>query len=207
MSGDEKQTSWWSTLPGILTAIAAVITAVTGLVLGLGQLGVFDRQSAGDEADGVVTSTADPGAGSNTASDSATESTAATGSASAGAPQAASAWTVTLPEQRSYRSGDIEYTLLDASARPEIDDQLAMEITIRCTSYSRYGTNFWDANFRLNADGINIAPNSGLNEICEGDSSTTGVVRFVFPAEVRDPVLRMKFYEGESEAPLHVAPA
>ncbi|SDB81727.1 hypothetical protein GA0111570_103333 [Raineyella antarctica] len=33
MGGDEKQASWWTTLPGILTAIAAIITAVTGLVL------------------------------------------------------------------------------------------------------------------------------------------------------------------------------
>ncbi len=39
---DEKPTSWWATLPGLLTAAAAVITAVTGLLLGLGQLGVFD---------------------------------------------------------------------------------------------------------------------------------------------------------------------
>ena len=33
--------SWWTTLPGVLTAIAAVLTAVTGLVAVLAQQGVI----------------------------------------------------------------------------------------------------------------------------------------------------------------------
>ena len=34
---DSPQTkSWWSTLPGILTAVAALITAITGLYLAIG---------------------------------------------------------------------------------------------------------------------------------------------------------------------------
>ena len=40
-----KTTSWWATLPGILTATAAVITAVTGLVAILSQAGVFGEKS------------------------------------------------------------------------------------------------------------------------------------------------------------------
>ncbi|MDP8929854.1 MAG: hypothetical protein M3O70_15105 [Actinomycetota bacterium] len=34
---------FWTTLPGILTASAALITALTGLLLGLGQLGFFEN--------------------------------------------------------------------------------------------------------------------------------------------------------------------
>ncbi len=37
--------SWWSTLPGILTATAAVITAATGLLAILAQNGVFGEQN------------------------------------------------------------------------------------------------------------------------------------------------------------------
>ena len=37
----EKKQSWWLTLPGILAAITACITAVTGLVVGLKQVGLF----------------------------------------------------------------------------------------------------------------------------------------------------------------------
>ncbi|WP_022949760.1 hypothetical protein [Methylohalobius crimeensis] len=37
--------SWWHTLPGVLTAIAGLITAVTGLFVGLQQAGFFsDKQ-------------------------------------------------------------------------------------------------------------------------------------------------------------------
>ena len=35
MTKDLKPHSWWQTIPGILTAIAAVLTAVTGLIVAL----------------------------------------------------------------------------------------------------------------------------------------------------------------------------
>lgn len=38
---DEKPTSWWATLPGLLTAAAGVITALTGLLAILVQLGII----------------------------------------------------------------------------------------------------------------------------------------------------------------------
>lgn len=44
MGEGEKPTSWWQTLPGVLTAIAAVIGAVSGLIIALKQAGVFDAK-------------------------------------------------------------------------------------------------------------------------------------------------------------------
>lgn len=38
---ESKEKGWWNTLPGVLTATAAVITAITGLIVGLHQAGVF----------------------------------------------------------------------------------------------------------------------------------------------------------------------
>jgi hypothetical protein len=35
-----KDKSWWQTLPGILTAIAAILTALTGLFVALNQIGI-----------------------------------------------------------------------------------------------------------------------------------------------------------------------
>ncbi|HII07668.1 MAG TPA: hypothetical protein HA349_10265 [Methanotrichaceae archaeon] len=46
--GDNDKKSFWNTLPGILTGIAAVITAIGGLLVILDSMGVFD----GDEPDG-----------------------------------------------------------------------------------------------------------------------------------------------------------
>ncbi len=40
-----KSHSWWQTLPGILTAVAAILTASTGLILALNNVGVFSRDS------------------------------------------------------------------------------------------------------------------------------------------------------------------
>ncbi|MBS1791475.1 MAG: hypothetical protein JST85_27430 [Acidobacteria bacterium] len=46
MSGEPpKSQSWWQTLPGILTAVAAIITASTGLFMALNNSGVFSRDS------------------------------------------------------------------------------------------------------------------------------------------------------------------
>ena len=43
---EEKKSkdSWWHTIPGVLTAIAAVITAVTGLIGVFHQIGTFDPE-------------------------------------------------------------------------------------------------------------------------------------------------------------------
>ncbi|HBP89131.1 MAG TPA: hypothetical protein DD706_15700 [Nitrospiraceae bacterium] len=38
-----KKQSWWQTLPGVLTAVATVITAMTGLIVGLQQAGYFSN--------------------------------------------------------------------------------------------------------------------------------------------------------------------
>lgn len=38
-----KGQSWWQTFPGMLTAVAAVITALTGLLVALHQAGFLDR--------------------------------------------------------------------------------------------------------------------------------------------------------------------
>jgi hypothetical protein len=41
LTDGEHGGGFWRTLPGILSAVAAVVTALTGLVIGLSQVGVF----------------------------------------------------------------------------------------------------------------------------------------------------------------------
>ncbi len=46
MSGEPpKSQSWWQTLPGILTAVATFITASTGLIVALNNMGVFSNEA------------------------------------------------------------------------------------------------------------------------------------------------------------------
>ncbi|MFR9777796.1 hypothetical protein ACL02O_17295 [Micromonospora sp. MS34] len=42
--GRPEQTSWWNTLPGVLTGIAALITAIGALIGALHVIGLFDAQ-------------------------------------------------------------------------------------------------------------------------------------------------------------------
>lgn len=43
---EPQKQSWWQTLPGILTAIAAILTALTGLIAGLYEVGVFPGKTS-----------------------------------------------------------------------------------------------------------------------------------------------------------------
>jgi len=45
MADEQKPPIWWQTLPGILTATAAIITAVSGLLVVLFQQGVIGRKN------------------------------------------------------------------------------------------------------------------------------------------------------------------
>jgi hypothetical protein len=58
--------SWWLTLPGILTAAAAVITAITGLLLGLNGAGLL-----GGHGSPTTATSAPPARGSSTLNTSA----------------------------------------------------------------------------------------------------------------------------------------
>ncbi len=80
MSGEPpKSQSWWQTLPGILTAVAGIMTASTGLILALNQVGVFSREStsASPTPNTAVVLSASPSAKPATSPD--TEVSAATG--------------------------------------------------------------------------------------------------------------------------------
>jgi hypothetical protein len=193
---DEKPTNWWATLPGLLTAAAAVITAVTGLLLGLGQLGVFD-------AGRPITASSPPTDAGSSQPSSPTQPASAPGNTT---PGNGTGWEVSLPTERKYRSADIEYEILDAHVRPDVAGKITLTFSVRCTNHGRYDINFWDSTFRLNAGGVSVSPDSGLNDLVAGDSSKSGDVSFTVPADTRDPVLRIKFPQGESTIKVALSP-
>jgi len=43
MTDDRHKPGWWQTAPGLMTAVAAMIAAITGLITGLNQAGLLDR--------------------------------------------------------------------------------------------------------------------------------------------------------------------
>jgi hypothetical protein len=57
---EEREGSWWTTVPGILTALATTITAVGGLIAVLAQTGFLDRSSLGGAASAATSDAAGP---------------------------------------------------------------------------------------------------------------------------------------------------
>jgi hypothetical protein len=196
---DEKPTNWWATLPGLLTAAAAVITAVTGLLLGLGQLGVFDA------AKPATASSPRTGTGASQPSSPMQQDNRASASSNP-PPDSGTGWAISLPAERKYRSADVEYEILDAQVRPDVSGKITLTFSVRCTNHGRYDVNFWDSTFRLNTGGVSVSPDSGLNDLVAGDSSKSGDVSFTVPADTRDPVLRIKFPTGEGRVQVALSP-
>src|SRR5215471_17777126 len=71
---ESESKKWWQTLPGLLTAAAGIITAFTGLLLAMHQIGCFERSPVsqvqpqatedGSRSTGVESATAHPASGS-----------------------------------------------------------------------------------------------------------------------------------------------
>ncbi len=51
MADDHNKPGWWQTAPGLMTAVAAMIAAVTGLITGLTQAGLLDQSKSAPVAE------------------------------------------------------------------------------------------------------------------------------------------------------------
>jgi hypothetical protein len=191
----DKPGSWWLTLPGLLTGAAAVVTAVTGLLLGLHQVGWIGGNdlSPSKQSSAVTTPQA-------TSSPTRT----ATQNAGVDAP-AGDQVTVDIPLNQTYKSGTVAYSVTAATAEPDVDGFVRLSFTIHAVNSGRYDMNFWDQSFRVVAGAESYAPTPGLDDIVHGDATGTGTVKFVIPAAVTDAKLVIRFLEGERSVSFTVA--
>ena len=181
MSGDAETESkgWWQTLPGLLTAAAAIITALTGLLVALHQTGLLNRTAP------AQTQSASQSAGANL------PSTQVAGGATPTATGAAASRPVTLPQITEVRYGQAVFKLLAARVDPYSLDKVSVHLTVRMTNNSPYPANFWADSFRLLVDGTLQAPNNYLNQLLPSNSSKEGDVEFVIPAATSSAGLQM----------------
>lgn len=187
------QPGWWTTVPGLLTAIAALVTAGTGLLLGLHQVGLLDSGSDQPPSREV---TEGPSAGAQEGSTTGTR----------GAGDAFADFEISLPYGETIRVGDIAYELLSGTARPDADGQLAVVLTLRGRSYRDYDENFWDSSFRVAAGEEFYAASGGLNEILPANATKTGELLFVLPDTTREATLEIRFDDGERSVPMRIEP-
>jgi hypothetical protein len=199
--GAEEKARWWTTAPGMLTALAGVITAVTGLILGLHQIGVFD-DSPPPAASTVAEAAEERASERDTAGVAAPEPSVPDGQAAGDAGP--TSYETTLPAGRSLQSGDTRYEILGSQVRPDADGQIAVEVELRMTNDADYPDNFWDASFRLEVGEDVYAPTSGLNEIVQGRATGRGTVSFVIPEETREAELLVLIEEETVTVPFEL---
>src|SRR5215210_5256209 len=156
MSQEPRSGSWWLTLPGVLTGLAAVITAGTGLAVTLHQISA----PSGPEKASSEKPAADT-----------TQKSASSGTATSQTPSSADAAqeSVALPagmevKLRKGPRAEVVYKILSARLEPYNAEKRLLRFTVRLTvnsSGTAGGANFWDRSFRLLVDDVPRAPISG----------------------------------------------
>ncbi len=195
MSDEGASKSWWQTLPGIITGIAAIVTAVSGLVVAVQQTGWF--ASSIKEATKMPVSVSASVGSSGVSAQNAT--TAAPSSLDRGAHA------VELPKLREYKLGATSYTLLKADVSPQTTESDALKIRVRMTNNDRYDQNFWDRSFRLVVDGVPKAPESDLNELVSAQSAKDGEVLFTIPHGSAGAKLKISYADKSTEIALDLS--
>lgn len=133
--------SWWQTLPGILTGIAAIITAVTGLIV------VFNRTGNRSEATRPASLSVPVGAQPGSSAESRTPGPA--GGAGRAEP-------VALPAQSRVKLGGgvADVTILSAQIEPLDVERRSLKFRVRYLNGGRYPANFWSDSYRLIVDDV-----------------------------------------------------
>jgi hypothetical protein len=166
-SGGRSGRSWWTTLPGILTAAAGLITAVTGLVVAIQQLRPSHSASASAVTAPLVS---DPGVMPTAVPQDL---------------QPAGSVRVAFTAGRHAESGNLRYDVVHASVTPANPGQIRLALRVRIANDGSYSANFWSRTFRLQTGAGTSAPENLLDDVVAGGTTQEGEIDFVLPAATR----------------------
>jgi hypothetical protein len=181
--------SWWQTLPGILTGIAAIITAATGLYI------AFNRTASRSEPTSTPSAPISRGASATSAGDADRQGAGRGGSA----PQK-----IELPSLNRVKlaGGEAVFTILSAQIEPVDLERRSLTFHVRYMNAGHYPKNFWSSSFRLIVDELPQAPTQLLNEVVQPDSVKEGDVVFELPVSAKDVVLQISDGDENSRVPI-----
>jgi hypothetical protein len=182
MTEQPKAESWWRTVPGMLTGAAAVITAITGLLVVVQQNGWLRRSNA-IAADTLPQAIQSPlrEAGKSSTNPGVLQLT---------------------PSLREVSLSGARFTLLNVRVDARNAETLGLRIGVRMTNQGPYPANFWNDSFRLLVDSVPRAPVGELNKVVAGGSAEDGDVEFNFPASASTLVLQVRFGSEQTQIPL-----
>jgi len=174
---------WWQTVPGILTAAAAIITAITGLIVALQQAGVFDRP---------ITAVSPTQNKTASLPERAKKDRAEPGSGPASTSHPVTDRTIQLPDGHSvtmsFVGAKYRYTILSAQYEPSPPGKYLLRFRIRVWTDAAGGVNFWSDSFRLHAGELRFAPTNYLNELVSRDETKEGDVEFEIDDSIREAI-------------------
>jgi hypothetical protein len=193
---DDRPTHWWQTVPGALTALAAVITAVTGLIIALKPF------SAAPDVIPAPVHQEDP---------SRPSSPAAAGSRTSSGTPASSVSPVTLalpsPAEVKLVGGNAVLRILSMRLDPYNTEDRALTIHLRYYNNRGYSANFWADSFRLLIADVPNAPINNLNELVPSNGAKEGDVTFQVPAGTPTAVLRILMEGEHTDIPISLSAA
>jgi hypothetical protein len=172
--------SWWQTIPGILTAVAAVITAVTGLVVALHQAGVLHRGASTQSETGTITRRADTAPHSTAAQDG-----------QAGSKGNTESQPIAVPPHNRLKTDTADYELIAGHLERGLSGEPILRLAVRVTNLGRFPMNFWSDSFRLVFEDSLLAPSNSLDEVVAPQSTVKGDVEFKVPANISTVSLQM----------------
>ena len=187
--GEAKGQGWWDSIPGMLKAVAGVVTAVTGLLVVFHQLGWLgrgaDAEPAAMEPHSAGAAAAPPGQ----------------------ALESAGGYRVTFPagsavSLRSVRA-EGRYEILSATAEARGGGRYQLKLSVRLTSAGPMDLGFYTDSFRLLVDGVPRAPVNSLIEAVDARSSKEADILFDLPTAATR--LELEIANGEDSATLPIS--
>jgi hypothetical protein len=175
--------SWWQTLPGILTGLAAIITAVTGLII------AFNRTGSRSEP---VSSSSPPPVSRDAQPATTTESP--------------SAGPIPLPPLHEVKlaAGAAVVTILSAQVAPIDAARRTLTFDVRYRNAGRYPANFWSSSYRLIVADVPREPTNLLDEVVAPDSAKEGEVVFDLPRGAKDVTLQISAGDEKTRLPFRL---
>src|SRR5215831_6896526 len=179
---ENNSPSWWQTMPGILTGLAAIITAVTGLML------AFNRTGGRSEPI-TPSSTSSPPTVSREARPTPTPSSPA------------SSGEVPLPEIHQVKLPGAVITVLSAKMEPIDAERRSLTFRVRYLNTGGRQANFWSSSFQLIVDDVPRSQTNFLDELVDAHSAKEGDAVFEVPPGVKDVVLQISSGDEKTRLP------
>ena len=219
MSEDDKpKGSWWQTVPGTLTALSGVFTAVAGLLVALNQTGFLGLKekpptaavvSSSDrikQAQETKPSAADPATAASPAPASAQVIQTQPDPAKHGAKSAAAHYQIAFPSGdevtlKNYAS-EATFKILQTEVTSRNNGKLTLKLFIRLINKGRVALSFGSDSFRLQVDGVPRTPVSWLNDMVEGRSAKEADFLFEIPETAQTLELTVDTGQDTATIPL-----